>query len=79
MSNQSPGLIVFEPVGFPAQDCSADAQSRKAFFRVNRGVIINLNYLKNYSYWENNKYILRLNNGKEFTSSRERIKNLKSK
>lgn len=47
------------------------------FYRINRAAIINLNYLKNYSYWEHDKYVLRLINGKEYIVSRERIKKLK--
>jgi hypothetical protein len=48
------------------------------FLRINRSAIINLGYLKNYSFWEHDKYIVRMNNGKEFIASRERIKSLKS-
>ncbi len=48
-----------------------------SFFRVNRAVIINLEFLKNYSFWENDKYIVRLKNGKEFTASRDRIQKLR--
>jgi DNA-binding LytR/AlgR family response regulator len=49
------------------------------FLRINRSTIINLSSFKNYSFWENDKYILRLQNGKEYTVSRERMKNLKNK
>ena len=48
------------------------------FVRINRAAIINLQHLKNYSFWENDKYILRLLNGKEYTVSRDRIRVLKS-
>lgn len=52
--------------------------AKHAFFRVNRSALINIKYLKNYSFWENDKYVVRMNDGKEFTASRERIKTLKS-
>ncbi len=44
------------------------------FYRINRSVIINLKYVKNYSFWENDKYIVRLkDNGKEFIMQRARL------
>lgn len=50
------------------------------FFKVNRSVIINLAYFKNYSYWENDKYIVRLNDNKtEFIMQRIHLKELKDK
>jgi hypothetical protein len=50
------------------------------FFRVNRSVIVNLHFLKNYSYWENDKYIVRLSDGKtEFVMQRPRVKELKER
>lgn len=50
------------------------------FFRVNRAVMINLAFLKNYSFWENDKYILRLNDDKtEFVMQRTRLKALKER
>jgi two-component system, LytTR family, response regulator len=50
------------------------------FFRVNRSVILNLNFLKNYSYWENDKYIVRLADEKtEFVMQRVRVKELKER
>ena len=50
------------------------------FFRVNRAVIINLAHLKNYSFWENDKYILRLNDDKtEFVMQRTRLKELRGR
>lgn len=52
-----------------------------AFFKVNRSQIINLIYLKNYSFWENDKYVLRLTvyPEKELTITRQRVKLLKQK
>ena len=48
------------------------------FFRVNRAVIINLAHLKNYSFWENDKYILRLSDDKTtFVMQRMRLKELR--
>lgn len=50
------------------------------FFRVNRSVILNLNFLKNYSYWEHDKYIVRLADEKtEFVMQRVRVKELKER
>lgn len=50
------------------------------FFRVNRAVIVNLAFVKNYSYWENDKYIVRLTDDKtEFVIQRLRLKELKQK
>lgn len=48
------------------------------FIRVNRSAILNLNYLLNYSPWENNKYVVRLKEplGKEFVASRDRIRKI---
>ncbi len=51
-----------------------------AFFRVNRSVIINLRFLKNYSFWEHDKYILRLSDDKTtFVMQRTRLKDLKKR
>lgn len=44
------------------------------FVRVNRSVVANTKAIKNYSYWENDKYILRLINDKEFVMPRMRLK-----
>lgn len=50
------------------------------FFRVNRACIVNLKFVKNYSFWENDKYILRMVDDKtEFVMQRARLKLLKSK
>jgi two-component system, LytTR family, response regulator len=50
----------------------------KRFFRINRSTIIHLAHLKNYSYWEYDKYILRLKNmDREFVMQRNRLKDLK--
>lgn len=51
------------------------------FFKVSRSQIINLKYFKNYSFWENDKYILRLTvyPEKEITITRQRVKLLKQK
>ncbi|MBK7869681.1 MAG: LytTR family transcriptional regulator [Saprospiraceae bacterium] len=49
------------------------------FFRINRKVIVNLKYVDNYSFWENEKYILRMNDSAytEFVMPRDRIVHLK--
>lgn len=50
------------------------------FFRVNRSIIINLAHFKNYSHWEYDKYVVRLNDNKtEFIMQRSRLKDLKEK
>ena len=50
------------------------------FFRVNRAVIVNLAFLKNYSFWENDKYILRLSDDKTtFVMQRMRLKELRKR
>jgi two-component system LytT family response regulator len=50
------------------------------FFRVNRAVLVQLRFVKNYSYWENDKYILRMNDDKtEFVMQRTRLKSLKER
>jgi hypothetical protein len=50
------------------------------FFRVNRAVVINLRFFKNYSFWENDKYILRLSDDKtEFVIQRARLRELRAR
>ncbi len=50
------------------------------FFRINRSVIVNLGFIKEYTYWENDKYIVRLNDSKtEFIMQRSRTKELKER
>ena len=48
------------------------------FVRINRSAIVNIELIKDYSYWENEKYILRLYNGKEFVVNRSRLKQIKA-
>ena len=52
----------------------------KGFLRINRGVIVNKNYLHNYSYWEYDKFILRMQDvdHTEFIVSRDRMKQIKN-
>lgn len=47
------------------------------FMRINRAAIVNIDLIEGYSFWENEKYVVRLKNGKEFVVSRQRIKALK--
>ena len=47
------------------------------FISINRSTLINLAYFKDYSFWENEKYIIRMTDGQEFNSTRERLKLLK--
>lgn len=42
------------------------------FFRINRAVLVNWQAVDNCSFWENEKYILRLRNGQEFVMPRQR-------
>lgn len=51
----------------------------KNFFRINRSQIINVSQVRNYSYWEFEKYIIRLTGapGLEFVITRKRLKELK--
>jgi len=52
----------------------------RQFYRINRSVLLNLAFLKNYSFWENDKYIVRLTDGKtEFVMQRTRLKELKER
>ncbi|MBX2929848.1 MAG: LytTR family transcriptional regulator [Saprospiraceae bacterium] len=50
------------------------------FFRVNRAIIVQLRFVKNYSFWENDKYILRMTDERtEFVMQRTRLKALKGR
>jgi tetratricopeptide (TPR) repeat protein len=53
----------------------------QGFFRINRAVLINLDYLCNYSHWEYDKYIIRMKNPEktQFVMSRDRLKILNKK
>lgn len=48
------------------------------FFRVNRSAIIQLRFMLNYSFWEYDKYVVRMKEGtnKELVMSRDRLKQL---
>lgn len=50
-----------------------------SFFRINRAVIINIDFMNNYSFWENHKYIIRMKDARktEFIISRSRLRELK--
>lgn len=52
---------------------------RGRFFRINRAVIINMDAMNNYSFWENHKYIIRMKDDQktEFTISRNRLREMK--
>lgn len=49
------------------------------FLRINRSTIVSLEWVLNYSFWENDKYILRMKDKdqKEFVMSRERLNKIK--
>ena len=50
------------------------------FYRINRSVILNLSFLKTYTFLKNDKYIVRLNDSKtEFVMQRARVKELKKR
>ncbi|WP_159025799.1 LytTR family DNA-binding domain-containing protein, partial [Aquimarina sp. Aq78] len=49
------------------------------FISINRSTIINLAFFKEYSFWENEKYIVRLIDDQEFNITRERLKALKNR
>lgn len=47
------------------------------FMSVNRSTLINLSFFDEYSFWENEKYILRMKCGENFNITRNRLKLLK--
>lgn len=47
------------------------------FVRINRATIVNLKFYKEYSFWENEKYIFRMINGQEFNITRTRLNEVK--
>jgi len=49
----------------------------KDFVRINRSTIVKLDTIAHYAFWENDKYVLKLNNGKEFIMSRQRLNSIK--
>jgi hypothetical protein len=55
------------------------ALPKSSFFRINRAVIINIDQMSNYSFWENHKYIIRMKDVKksEFIISRSRLREMK--
>lgn len=52
----------------------------KGFIRINRSVIVNRSFVRNYSFWEYDKFILRMKDKEltEFIVSRERMRQIKS-
>lgn len=53
---------------------------RDQFIRINRSAIVNIDWVQNYSFWENDKYVLRMRDEsrKEFVMSRKRLNKIKS-
>ena len=51
------------------------------FLRINRSTIVSLEWVLNYSFWENDKYILRMKDEDqtEFVMSRERLNKIKTR
>jgi DNA-binding LytR/AlgR family response regulator len=48
------------------------------FIRINRATIVNISSIKGYSYWENDKYVLTLKSGDEFSMTRKRLNSVKN-
>ena len=53
-----------------------EALSPYEFVRINRSTLVPISRIKNYTFWENDKYILRTKDDKEFIISRQRLKKL---
>lgn len=50
------------------------------FVRVNRSTIVNMECVLNYSFWENDKYVIRMKGGEyEFIMSRDRLNKIKDR
>ena len=49
------------------------------FIRINRSTIVKMADIESYAFWENDKYVVKMNNGLDFTMSRERLNKIKSK
>jgi hypothetical protein len=49
------------------------------FVRINRATLVNIDFIQNYSFWENEKYIVRIRDKDqtEFVMSRERLNKIK--
>lgn len=57
-----------------------DKLDANTFIRINRSTIVNLEYVLNYSFWENDKYILRMKvDDHEFVMSRDRLHKIKDR
>lgn len=52
----------------------------KGFIRINRSVLVNRKYVYNYSFWEYDKFILRMKDegDTEFIVSRDRMRQIKN-
>lgn len=71
----------YQSIQRQGNDCGTGKKlAPNAFVQINRSVIINLRELLNYSFWENDKYIVRMKDSdKEFVMSRLRLKKIKDK
>lgn len=49
------------------------------FVQVNRSTIVSLQHVLNYSFWEHDKYILRMKGDQEFIMSRDRLNKIKDR
>ncbi|MEF2231255.1 MAG: LytTR family DNA-binding domain-containing protein, partial [Pseudodesulfovibrio sp.] len=65
--------------GLPSIEDMEERLMGKFFFRINRGTIVNLHRLREFSPWEGGRYCLVMDdeNGTELTLSRGRVKDFK--
>ncbi len=53
--------------------------SPNQFIRINRATIVKIDAIKSYSFWENDKYVVRTEDGHEFIMSRSRMNAIKAR
>lgn len=53
--------------------------SPSQFIRINRSTIVKIDAIKSYSFWENDKYVVRIEGDREFTMSRGRLNAIKDR
>lgn len=66
------------PVGLTLRELELKLPE-KYFVRVNRAVIVNIQKIDYFNYWEHEKYILKMKSGEEFVVTRKRLVSIKSK
>ncbi len=59
----------------------AEKLPSEQFLRINRGVFVNISWVLNYSFWEHDKYVLRMKAPvtKEFIMPRDRLRKIKNR